>query len=85
MPLNNASIHDLHALLAIVQTRVQQATMRVSKHYALPESDPKRPHKIRLAYMVLDQHRATQRRLLQKVKDADEAEIALAYAGECQA
>lgn len=74
MTLNTTSIHDLYAMLATVQTRVQCAAMRVSKHQALPESDPLRPARIRLAYMVLDQHRAAQRRLIQKIKEAEEAE-----------
>ena len=82
MPLNTVSIYDLHSKLATVQTRIQCAVQRISKYQALPESDPKRQTLIRLAYMVLDQHQATARVLVHKLKEAEiaEAEQLLAVA-----
>ena len=74
MPLNTVSIYDLHSKLAAVQTSVRCAVQRISEYHALPESDPKRQTRIRLAYMVLDQHQATERVLVHKLKEAEIAE-----------
>ena len=72
MSLNPASIHDLHDKLATAQARELQAMLRVAEYCALPESDPMRARRIRLAYVVLDHHRSVRNRLILQIEEAEE-------------
>lgn len=80
----NATVADLHAMLAKVQTQVQRRAAILAKRQALPFTDPARNPLIRLACLELERHQVAQERIIQKIKEAEirEAEQASEQAQE---